>query len=383
MKREQVKGHPGIRRRTWKAGGRTEIRYDAAYRGPDGRKRTRTFLKVAPAVAWLRSQLAAADHGDWFDPIRGKATLATFYKEWGAEARRIGRPRERTLLEYNGIWRKYIEPALGARRLGSITREDIRGTLRTAAAVSAWRHNDTLKVVRRILSAAVLAEHIGRNPAAGVPMMHIDQDEPWVLTPAEIEAIVDAVPGRYQALVLTAAYGSLRWSELIALTVRDLDLIRNRIRIDHTLVEAGTLIVGEPKTKRSRRWVTVPDFVTFAISEHLRLYPGKDGLVFTAERGGPIRRPAFGRLVWKKATATAELEGFQFRDLRHTGATLALQEGVSPVLVAFRLGHSTTRMIETTYGRLIESMDADIAARLSSTAHPPRRSQSTGTVGNR
>jgi hypothetical protein len=53
------------------------------------------------------------------------------------------------------------------------------------------------------------------------------------------------------------------------------------------------------------------------------------------------------------------------------------------VLVAFRLGHSTTRMIETTYGRLIESMDADIAARLSSTAYPPGQSQSTGTVRNR
>jgi integrase len=181
------------------------------------------------------------------------------------------------------FWRKYIEPTLGARRLGSITREDIRGVLRTAAAVSAWRHNDTLKVVHRVLAAAVDAEHIGRNPAAGIPMMHIDQDEPWILTPTEIEAVVDAMPGRYQALVLTAAYGSLRWSELIGLTVRDLDLIRNRIRIDHTLVEAGTLIVGEPKTKRSRRWVTLPDFVTYAISEHLRLYPGKDGLP-----GGPL-----------------------------------------------------------------------------------------------
>jgi integrase len=383
MKREQVKGHPGIRRRTWIEGGRTEVRYDAAYRGPDGRIQTRTFLKLAPATTWLRTQLAAADHGDWFDPIRGKATLATFYREWVLEAQRIGRPRERTLIEYEGIWRKYIEPVLGTRRLGSITREDIRGILRPAAAVSAWRHNDTLKVVRRVLAAAVDAEHIGRNPAAGIPMVHIDQDEPWILTPAEIEAVVDAVPGRYQALVLAAAYGSLRWSELIGLTVRDLDLMRNRIRIDHTLVEAGTLIAGEPKTKRSRRWVTVPDFVTYAISEHLRLYPGKDGFVFTAERGGPIRRPAFHRLVWKKATAAAGLEGFQFRDLRHTGATLALQEGVSPVFVAFRLGQTTTRMIETTYGRLIESMDADIAARLSSITHPSRGPQSTGTVGNR
>jgi integrase len=382
MKREQVKGHPGIRRRTWIEGGRTEVRYDAAYRGPDGRIQTRTFLKLAPATTWLRAQLAAADHGEWLDPIRGKATLGTFYKGWVAEAARTGRPRERTLLEYDGIWRKYVEPTLGPRRLGSITREDIRRILRPAAVVSAWRHNDTLKVIRRVLSAAVDAEHIGRNPAAGIPMMHIDQEEPWVLTPAEIEALVDAMPERYQALVLTAAYGSLRWSELIALTDRDLDLLRNRIRIDHTLVEAGTLIAGEPKTKRSRRWVTLPDFVTYAISEHLRLYPGRDGLVFTAERGGPIRRPAFHRLVWKKATTAAGLEGFQFRDLRHTGATLALQEGVSPVLVAFRLGHTTTRMIETNYGRLIESMDADIAARLSSITYPSRGSQSIGTDGN-
>ena len=40
-------------------------------------------------------------------------------------------------------------------------------------------------------------------------------------------------------------------------------------------------------------------------------------------------------------------------NLRHTGATWALQECVSPVLVAFRLGHRSTWMIEQHYGRLI------------------------------
>ena len=63
--------------------------------------------------------------------------------------------------------------------------------------------------------------------------------------------------------------------------------------------------------------------------------PGPDGFVFTAPKGGPIRRPAFYRLVWSKATQAVGLEGFPFRNLRHTGATLALQEGTNPVLVAF------------------------------------------------
>jgi integrase len=75
--------------------------------------------------------------------------------------------------------------------------------------------------------------------------------------------------------------------------------------------------------------------------------------VFTAPKGGPIRRPAFYRLVWKPATIAAGLEGFRVGQLRHTGATLALEAGASPLLVAFRLGHTSTRMVEQHYaGRL-------------------------------
>jgi integrase len=93
--------------------------------------------------------------------------------------------------------------------------------------------------------------------------------------------------------------------------------------------------------------------------------PGPDGLVFTAPKGGPIRRPTFYRLVWSKATQAVGLEGFPFCNLRHTGATLALQEGTNPVLVAFRLGHASTAMIERHYGELVDGFDREIAGRLS------------------
>jgi integrase len=238
-------------------------------------------------------------------------------------------------------------------------------------------------VLRRLLSAAVDAEAIARNPARRVATPRIEQERPWVLTMEEVDALVEAVPDRYQALVLLAAYGSLRWSELVALRVDRLSPSRNRVRVEEKIVESGHLIRGEPKTKRSRRWVTVPDFVALAMAEHVRKYPpGPDGLVFTASQGGPIRRPAFYRLVWSEATGATGLKGFPFRNLRHTGATLALQEGTNPILVAFRLGHASTAMIERHYGELGEGFDREIADRLSEARNKSRGSPDLAPVSS-
>jgi integrase len=313
------------------------------------------------------------DRGTWHDPGRGRVTFAAFYDGWRERAVDLGAPTERTLIAYDEMWRLYIAPTLGDRRLNTITRADVERIVTAAGERSAWRANDTLKVVRRLLNAAVDAEVITRNPASRVHAPRIEQAEPWVLTADEVDRLADAVPDRYRAMVLLAAYGSLRWSELVALKLDRVDLMRRRVRVEEKTVEAGRLIDGEPKTKRSRRWVTLPEFVAFAIAEHVRQFPpGDDGLVFTAPMGGPIRRSAFRRLVWTKSADAAGLAGFPFRNLRHTGATMALAAGVNPVLVAFRLGHTSTAMIEKHYGRLIESMDADIADRLDAASNSKR-----------
>lgn len=66
------------------------------------------------------------------------------------------------------------------------------------------------------------------------------------------------------------------------------------MRVEEKITEAGHLMAGAPKTERSRRTVTIPDFVTFELAEHLRGYPpGPNGLVFTMPKGGPVRRQTF------------------------------------------------------------------------------------------
>jgi integrase len=90
--------------------------------------------------------------------------------------------------------------------------------------------------------------------------------------------------------------------------------------------------------------------------------------VFTATKGGEIRRPAFYRLVWKPALEAARLQGFPFGHLRHTGATMMLEAGANPVLVAFRLGHTSTRMVEQHYAGRLDRADKEIATALDAAA---------------
>ena len=109
--------------------------------------------------------------------------------------------------------------------------------------------------------------------------------------------------------------------------------------------------------------------------------------MFTAPEGGQIRRPHFGRLVWKPATKTAGLEGFKVANLRHTGASLAIAAGANPILVAARLGHTSTRMVDKHYVALFEGLDREIADRMGTMQAAPAataerlRNDSSGRSG--
>jgi integrase len=54
--------------------------------------------------------------------------------------------------------------------------------------------------------------------------------------------------------------------------------------------------------------------------------------------------------------------------LRHTGATLALEAGANPVLVAFRLGHTSTRMLEQHYAGRLDRANRELARALDAAA---------------
>jgi integrase len=339
----------------------------------------KTFRLKADAERFLRDIEHRKDRGAYHDPNAGRETFGDFWQRERAAAARTGRLSDRTLIAYDEIVRLYLSP-LADHPLASVTPADVEDVLRSAP--SATRAADIRKVLRAILGRAVRAGRIAANPATGVEVAKVERHEPRTLAAEELEGLVDQIPDRYRALVLVAAYSSLRWSELIALRVDRLDLVRDVIRVEEKITESGRLIHGAPKTERSRRAVTLPHTITLELAEHLRRYPaGADGRVFTAERGGVIRRPAFHRLVWKPATIAAGIPGFRFGQLRYTGATLALDAGANPMLVAFRLGHTSTRMLEQHYAGRLDRADRELARALDTAAQVlhERRAEDPGS----
>ena len=93
-------------------------------------------------------------------------------------------------------------------------------------------------------------------------------------------------------LVLVLAYCGLRFGEAAALRVRNVDLLRGRLRVTESVTEVkGELVFGTPKSHAARS-VPVPRFVRAVLEQHLA---GKtpDDLVFTSPDGHPMRNNNF------------------------------------------------------------------------------------------
>jgi integrase len=183
-------------------------------------------------------------------------------------------------------------------------------------------------------------------------------------TLAEVAALADTIPRRFRALVLVAASTGLRWGELAGLRGKRVDLLHRRITVAEQLLEVrGRLAFGPTKTGAGLRTVTLPTVAAEALAEHsgVDAEAGPDGLVFPAERDGPIRRSNFTRRVWIPTTRAADVEGLCLHDLRHTAATLAVAAGASTRELMVRMGHSSSAAA-LRYQHVMAGRDAAIAA---------------------
>lgn len=131
--------------------------------------------------------------------------------------------------------------------------------------------------------------------------------------------------------------------------------MRNEIRVTESATDVnGTLIFGATKTKQART-VAVPTAVMRELETHLDAYTDAeaDALVFTSPHGEPIRLQNFRRRVWKPAVVAAELpQSLRIHDMRHTAASLLINEGVPFKVVQEHLGHSSIVVTLDRYSHL-------------------------------
>ncbi len=328
-----------------------------------------TFAAKADALAHLSCIEADIRRGAWLDPMAGSITLAAYAARWLANRPEL---RPRTVELYRYLLDSHVLATLGTKTMTELASSDVRGWY---AGLSA-RHPSTAAKAYRLLAAicrtAVTDEAILRSPCRveGAGVEHAPERP--TASVAEVEALADAMPERWRLLVLLGAWCGLRRGELLGLRRRDLDLLRATVRVEraYSQLQDGRIIIGPPKTEAGRRAVSIPPHLIPEVSAHLDAHvgAGPDELVFTGEKGGPLR-PATLHKHWTRARLSIGRPDLHLHDLRHAGNTWAAATGASTRELMARMGHASSAAA-LHYQHATAERDAALAAALSELRRP-------------
>jgi len=329
--------------------------YRPRFRDASGKEHARHFKRKVDAQRWLDEMTAAMVTGHYVDPAAGRVTFRDYAERW--RATQVHRPT--TAAHVETMLRRHVYPSLGDKRLGSVLPSDIQSLVKQLSLDLAPA---TVGVVHRILAgifkAAVRDRRIVASPCEGtrLPKVHRQRIEP--MTFEAVEALTEAMPERYRALVTLAAGTGLRQGEIFGLTIDRIDFLRRQLTVDRQLITMPDRApyLAPPKTQASVRVVPLPQVVIDAVAAHLATWP-TDQFVFNTELGDPIRRTAFSERIWRPALKRAGLSGVTMHGLRHFYASLLIRHGESVKTVQARLGHANAAETLDTYSHLWPDSD--------------------------
>ena len=346
--------------------------------GAPGRPQRTITLGAVPldglTVATVREWYAAALHTASTRAVaraesqhRGQRAAAVHHaRAWaqsnGHDVKAVGRLPQRVLDAWQAAGSPAAQVAADLERTGAPTKPDA-GRAQVAQAY---------RLLRMLLGHAVREGRIDANPCQIARAGQVKATERVPATPADIEALAQAMPARYAAAVHVAAWSGLRAGELFGLARRHVDLDAGTVRVDRAVsyLPGRTPVIGNTKTESSRRTVHLPPHVVEHLRGHMATYtdPGPDALVFSGP-AGQIAPREVRMQTWRRARASVGRPDLRWHDLRHTGATLAAQAGATVRELQHRLGHSTAAAAMI-YQHPSHERDRDLAQRLSLMAQP-------------
>ncbi|HET6774197.1 MAG TPA: site-specific integrase, partial [Acidimicrobiales bacterium] len=150
----------------------------------------------------------------------------------------------RTRSKYERLLRLHLVPQLGQLHLVDVTTARVRSwrAERLGAGVGGPTVAGAYRLLRAIMRTAVEDELVRLNPCRIKGAYQDGSPERPVATIAEVYAIADAMRPWYRALVMMAAFTSLRWGELIALRRRHLDLDGGFVVVRAAVVEVDGVL---------------------------------------------------------------------------------------------------------------------------------------------
>lgn len=295
---------------------------------------------------------------------------------------------ERTSSDYVRVLRLHVFPLLGTRPLRDISTPEIQGLLHQLEQhLGAATINNVRTALSKVYSLAITYGDCRDNPVRFTRKVRRRTYEktqvkaPW--TKEEVKKVRESLKGSPMELpVLLLLSSGMRLGELLGLTWEDIDFVKGVLHVRQTVSHLSILQpdgstkhgpkVRPPKTARGNRCIDVPrpvlnllrvkheeiqierTFTSEAWQDH--------NLVFPSANGGYINQSNFRRR-YKKALADAGLREIRIHDIRHTFATVLIEEDVNQLIPVSRtLGHASTAITADLYAGTAKVSDVATSA---------------------
>lgn len=324
----------------------------------------------------LRDAIASYENtGIHFEP--STITVADYMDYWFQEYAKVNL-KHNTLLAYERAIRLQIKPALGKYRLRSLTpailQTFVNDLFREGYAKISLEI--FVSVVNNALRHAVHPwGYLKDNPMQYVIMPKYDTRKPTEkdlkILPAESlrkisDYLVEGEPLKMPFHI--GLHTGLRVSEVCGLEWKHIDLERGTLLVDQAMInEEGKWVLGTTKTVSSERQIQLGASIINILKKHriwLKKNKLKYGVHYTdsdhvcVKECGSIITPSVVKYNTRKMKEKIKVD-FNFHSLRHTHATMLMENGAKVKDIQARLGHSRSAITIDTYSHLTQKMQTE------------------------
>lgn len=338
----------------------------------------------------MKKALVQVDEKTFRDP--SKITLEKYLNDWLAgmkcdwAAGVKGPITENTWSAYETMVRVHIIPNIGNIKLSDLTSKDILGLINkkqnevkeNGKRLSARTVRYIYTTIHKALSDALEEQPplVAFNAAEGIKkkLPKYDKPEMKTMSVAEIGKFLETIKNcqlnnhhysPFYAAFYLELHTGLRRGELLGLQDNDINFETREISIKRQLVRGkGGLYLKDPKTKTSKRVITLDERVMAILKQHMDSRPivKLDGtsLIFCTSEGKPIDPDNFTR-HYETLLKKAGLGHYRFHDLRHSFVTLGLKKKIDYKTLMKFTGHASSKTFFDVYGHSDSEMQEEAA----------------------
>lgn len=339
--------------------------YYAIYRVEGKQKWEKAGRTKLMAEKLLNRRMDEINSGDFceIDPTRFSELAERWLRNYA-----LPNLKPSTYAVYEHHIRKHICPAIGTKLVHKISALDVQSFIASLSAEHGLSEKTCLNVftlLRAMFKQAKLWGFVRKDSTEGLKRPRVQQREMDFLDGEELRVFLENSSGYYRLLFTMAAMTGLRQGELLGLQWGDINWKTSELVVRRTLYQGK---LGSPKTKGSIRRVSISPMLLEGLREHYESVTGDgDAFVFQTPSGTAVNAKNLVRREFNPALKRAGLRRVTYHSLRHTFASLLIEQGENVKYIQQQLGHSSAKMTLDLYGHLMPGTRIDAGLRLDKT----------------